>query len=309
MKLQLLDSFAQRHHGLVNSTAAARVGISRATWYRAIASGQLEQLYPNVVRTWGAAETFEQRALAAAWAAGPDALTSHRTSAALWTVQRPPDEPLDVLLPSRARHSLPGGVVIHRPKDRLDLRPIMRSRVPTTNPMRMLLDLGAVDPDGVSAALLTVLTQRVASPAAIRAALFRHARKGRAGITALRVALEQWLDEELPPDSVLEQAMYNLVLEFDLPPVEFHPMVLGYEIDFRVTGTPVLIECDGWGSHGLDRNQFEFDRIRNSELVGAGYILTHVTWSQLRSDRKATAGRIRTVVDRWSRPGIGAACA
>lgn len=309
MKLQLLDSFAQRHHGLVNSTAAARVGISRATWYRAIASGQLEQLYPNVVRTWGAAETFEQRALAAAWAAGPDALTSHRTSAALWTVQRPPDDPLDVLLPSRARHSLPGGVVIHRPKDRLDLRPIMRSRVPTTNPMRMLLDLGAVDPDGVSAALLTVLTQRVASPAAIRAALFRHARKGRAGITALRVALEQWLDEELPPDSVLEQAMYNLVLEFDLPPVEFHPMVLGYEIDFRVTGTPVLIECDGWGSHGLDRNQFEYDRIRNSELVGAGYVLAHVTWSQLRSDRKATAGRIRTVVDRWSRPGIGAASA
>ncbi len=309
MKLQLLDSFAQRHHGLVNSTAAARVGISRATWYRAIASGQLEQLYPNVVRTWGAAETFEQRALAAAWAAGPDALTSHRTSAALWTVQRPPDDPLDVLLPSRARHSLPGGVVIHRPKDRLDLRPIMRSRVPTTNPMRMLLDLGAVDPDGVSAALLTVLTQRVASPAAIRAALFRHARKGRAGITALRVALEQWLDEELPPDSVLEQAMYDLVREFDLPPVEFHPMVLGYEIDFRATGTPVLIECDGWGSHGLDRNQFEFDRIRNSELVGAGYILTHVTWSQLRSDRKATAGRIRNVINRWSGPGIGAASA
>ena len=58
MKLQLLDSFAQRHHGLINSTAAARVGISRATWYRAIASGQLEQLYPNVVRTWGAAETL-----------------------------------------------------------------------------------------------------------------------------------------------------------------------------------------------------------------------------------------------------------
>ncbi len=309
MKVHLLDDFARRHHGLVNSTAAARLGISRAAWYRAIAGGQLEQLYPNVVRLWGSTPTFEQGALAAAWAAGPGALTSHRTSAALWTVERPFDDPFDVILASRVRHSLPHGVVIHRPQDRLDLRPILRSRAPTTNPMRMLLDLGAVDPDGVHPALLTVLTQRVASPAAIRAALFRHARKGRTGITALRTALEQWLDEELPPDSVLEQAMYDLVREFDLPPVEFHPVVLGYEVDFRVIGTQVLIECDGWGSHGLNRDQFEFDRIRNSELVGAGFVLAHITWGQLRKDRPNTARRLRTVIERWSRPGLRAASA
>ena len=152
-------------------------------------------------------------------------------------------------------------------------------------------------------------TEWVADRAEVEALASQTLRSACGATVQTRTALEQWLDEELPPDSVLEQAMYNLVLEFDLPPVEFHPMVLGYEIDFRVTGTPVLIECDGWGSHGLDRNQFEYDRIRNSELVGAGYVLAHVTWSQLRSDRKATAGRIRTVVDRWSRPGIGAASA
>lgn len=97
MKLHLLDSFALRHHGLINATAAQAMGISRSTWYRAIASEQVESLYPNVVRLWGSASTLPQRALAAAWAAGDDALTSHRTSAWLWGVERPGDDPIDVI--------------------------------------------------------------------------------------------------------------------------------------------------------------------------------------------------------------------
>jgi len=300
MKLQILDTFARRHHGLVHFDAAQGLGVSRATWYRGIAGGQYEQLYPNVVRLWGSPSTLEQRALAAVWAAGRDAMASHRTAAALWGVERPEHDPIDVLLVSRARHSLPHGVVIHRPKDHLDLRPIMRARVPTTNPMRMLLDLGAVDPESVFEALVAVLSARSASPAAVRAALFRHARKGRAGVTALRSALEQVLSDELPPVSVLEQAMDSLVRDFGLPPIEFHPIVLGYEVDFRVIGTPLIIECDGWGTHGLDRDQFEFDRLRNAELVADGNVITHITWRQLRSDRAATADRLRRVARRWT---------
>lgn len=200
-----------------------------------MASGQFEQLYPNVVRLWGSPETFPQRALAAVWAAGGDAMSSHRTSARLWGVQRTDADPLDVLLPSRARHALPRGVTIHRPRDLLDLRPIIRQKVPTTNPLRMLLDLGAIDPDAVLDAMVLVMTTKVASPAAIRAALLRHARQGRAGITPLRTALESWLDDELPPDSELERQMAVLINRYRLPPVEFHAVRASYEVDFAVT--------------------------------------------------------------------------
>ncbi|MGB8861956.1 MAG: hypothetical protein WCC60_22055 [Ilumatobacteraceae bacterium] len=61
-----------------------------------------------------------------------------------------------------------------------------------------------------------------------------------------------------------------------------------------------MIEGDGWGSHGLNRDQFEFDRIRNSELVAAGYAIVHVTWKQLHTDSRAAAERIRNVVTRWA---------
>lgn len=309
MKLHLLDSFALRHHGLINATAAQAMGISRSTWYRAIASEQVESLYPNVVRLWGSASTLPQRALAAAWAAGDDALTSHRTSAWLWGVERPGDDPIDVILRSRLRHSLPGGVVVHRPRDLLDLRPIFRFQVPTTNPMRMLLDLGAVDPPAVELAMIAVLSSKVASPAAIRATLFRHAKRGRHGITPLRSALEMWLDEELPPDSALEAPMASVVAAYRLPELQFHAIVVGFEVDFLVVGTNIVIECDGWGSHGLDRNQFEFDRVRNAEIVAAGYTIVHITWRQLKNAPEDVAERLRSVIQRWaphlSRPNRG----
>lgn len=300
VQLERIDQIARRHHGLISRAKAKNAGISRSTWYRAVASGQLDLLYPNVARLWGSASTLHQRALAAVWAAGGDALASHRTSASLWGIERPEDDPLDIMFPSRQRHALPAGVVIHRPRDLKDLRPIMRDKVPTTNPMRMLLDLGAVDPGAVEAAMITVMSSKVASPAAIRGALLRHARKGRHGITALRLALESWLGEELPPDSELEAAMARLIAAHRLPPVEFHARVAGFEVDFLVIGAKIVIECDGWGSHGLDRDQFEFDRVRGAEIAAAGYTTVHITWRRLQREPEQAAAQIRSVVRRWA---------
>ena len=276
------------------------MGCSRSAWYRAIASEQFEQLYPNVARLWGSASTLPQRALAAVWAVGGDALTSHRTSAWLWGVERPDDDPIDVMVRSRLRHSLPANVAIHRPRDLLDLRPILRLHVPTTNPMRMLLDLGAVDPPAVEPAMITVMSSKVASPSAIRSTLFRHAKQGRRGTTPLRRALETWLDEELPPDSALEAAMALVVSAYRLPELQFHAIVVGFEVDFLVVGTRIVIECDGWVSHGLDRNQFEFDRVRNAEIVAAGYLVVHITWRQLKNAPGEVAERVLNVIQRWA---------
>lgn len=299
MRLQDLDPFASRHHGLINWHAARNAGVSRSAWYRAIASGQLEQLYPNVVRVWGSSQTFEQRALAAVWAAGQSAMSSHRTSSRLWRVERPDGDPIEVLLRGRNHNTQPPGVIVHRPRDLLDLRPILRSQVPTTNPLRMLLDLGAVDPDAVEGAMIDLISARVVSPAAIQGALFRHARRGRNGIGPYRAALESWLGEQLPPDSELEAAMARLITAHRLPPVQFHAIVIGFEVDFLVVGTTVVLECDGWSTHGLDRDQFEFDKMRDGELVAAGYLPVHFTWTMLKNAPDQVASRIRRTVERW----------
>jgi very-short-patch-repair endonuclease len=303
MQLRLVADFASSHHGLVHRQAALRAGVSTSAWYRAIAAQRVEQLYPNVVRLAGVPSTFAQQALAAVWACGSGAMTSHRTSAAQWGKARPTGDPIDVILPSRTRHSLPEGIVVHRPRDRYDLRPVLRQKVPTTNPMRMLVDLGAVDEADVYPTLIHVLASRLASPQAIHRALLRHSKKGRHGVVALRTAFEQWLGEDLPPDSELEAMMLRLVRDHALPPVQFHASAAGFEVDFLVVGTNVVIECDGWGTHGLDRDQFEFDRIRNPAILAAGYHIIHVTWQQLTNDPAGTAERIRKVLAMWA-PGV-----
>lgn len=299
MQLQTIDAFAAQHHGLINRQRFVAMGGSRAAWYRAIAAQQLEQVYPNVARLYGSAETFEQRALAAVWAAGEGSLSSHRTSATLWAVPRPDDDPIDVTLVRRHREVNLAGFVTHRPRDLVDLRAVMRRNIPTTNPLRMLLDLGAVDPDAVPDALIHVLSTKVTSPAAVRSAIARHGRRGRHGVVALRSALEQWLGEELPPDSLLESRMADLLRTKGID-VEFHARVAGYEVDFLVTGTTIVIECDGWGSHGLDRDQFEFDRVRNSELTAAGHVIVPVTWRQLERDPTGFLERLLNVIRQWA---------
>jgi very-short-patch-repair endonuclease len=300
VRLHRLDAFATRHHGLITLPDALRLGVSRSSWYRALDSQHFEQLHPGVARLWGTPATFEQRALAAAWAADPGAMTSHRTSARLWGVERPEDDPIDVITPQRTRGPRPDGVIVHRPRDIADLRPIVRRGVPTTNPMRMLLDLGAVDEACVYDALIAVMSAKVASPAAIRSTLIRHSKKGRHGVTALRTALERWTDEELPPDSELEERMAALVRAHRLPRTVFHAMVQGYEVDFLVAGTRIVIECDGWKTHGLDRDQFEFDRIRNVDLTAAGYVMVHITWRRLTTQPDLVAEQLWKVLREWA---------
>jgi very-short-patch-repair endonuclease len=175
---------------------------------------------------------------------------------------------------------------------------VWRRKIPTTNPLRTLIDLGAVAPDAVKPTFERMIVERLVSPSAVVALLLRHQGPGRHGVTALRAVLEDWTMNELPPDSVLEEAMNDLVLRHRLPPVTFHPVVCGYEPDFIVTGSRILIECDGWATHGLDRRTFEKDRERDADLLAEGYVVIHVTWRQIKFHPGAVARRVRAVIER-----------
>ena len=300
VKLSLLDPFAARHHGLVTIAAAADLNISRDTWFRGIKAGLLIRVHPGVARVVGVPVTREQMILAAVLAAGDGAVASHRSAAFLWGVTRPVDDPIDIILPNRHRQATLAGVVTHRPRDLKELRAIHRSGVPTTTPMRMLVDRGAVDPLGLGAALEETFVSKVARPPAVRAGLVRHAKRGRTGITALRAALDAWPLADHPGDSALEARMAELIVTYRLPPVRFHQMVAGFEVDFRVVGTNVVLECDGYATHGLRRDQFEFDRVRDAEVTAAGFITVRFTWRQITAQPSLVARRIEAVLRQWA---------
>ena len=306
MDLRPFQSFADQHHGLVTRAAARTAGISETNWYRALRSGSLEAVHRNVARMVGTPATREQQIAAAVLAAGTGALASHRSAAYLWGIPRPEHEPPDVMLVRRSRRATVDGACVHRPRDHLDLKRVLRQNIATTNILRTLCDLGALDPRSVPAAVGHVITNGLASPVALRRAVIRHSRRGRAGVPALRDALDEWVIDGKPVDSVLEPAMRKLVTTYKLPPVEFHPVVGGYEIDFRFIGSNILHECDGWETHGRNKHQFEKDRTRDTELVALGNIVVRFTYRGITRRAPREAERIRDVVRRWAPHLLGA---
>jgi very-short-patch-repair endonuclease len=300
MDLRALDRYAVTHNGLVTRAALAAAGIPDRTWYRAIERGLLDPLHRGVCRLHGSAPTTTQRVHAAVLAAGPGAMASHRSAARLWGVPRGDDDDVDVLLPQRARKATVAGAVVHRPRDLLDLTPSRREQVPVTNILRTLCDLGALDPPAVAGAVGHVVTSGLVSPAALRAAVRRHGRRGRPGVPALRDALDEWELDGKPVDSVLEPAMRRLLLRARLPPAEFHALVGGWEVDFLVTGSPIVLECDGWTAHGLDRAQFQRDRERDATLAALGFVVLRFTFRDITTHADRTARRIRENLARWA---------
>jgi very-short-patch-repair endonuclease len=72
-------------------------------------------------------------------------------------------------------------------------------------------------------------------------------------VPALADALDDWVLDGKPVDSVLEPAMRPPARAHRLPPAEFHPIIGGYEVDFWIVDSPLVLECDGWSTHGRDR--------------------------------------------------------
>jgi very-short-patch-repair endonuclease len=249
---------------------------------------------------YGAVPTPVQIIHAAVLAAGKGAMASHRSAARLWGIPRPDGEVVDLILPRRTREAKIAGAMAHRPRDLLDLNPSRKEGVPTTNILRTLCDLGAVDASAVRGAVGHVVTTGLASPSALVRAIRRHGRRGRPGVPALRDALDDWVLDGKPVDSVLEPAMRHLLEAHRLPPAEFHPVIGDYEVDFRIIDSNLVLECDGWSTHGRERRQFERDRTRDAELAALGFVVLRFTYRAIVTRPAKEAERIRRNILRWA---------
>jgi hypothetical protein len=300
------DRWAIDHHGLV---ARRALGISSDRWRSAVRAGLIQPLHSGLARMPGSARTREQAILTAVLAAGDGALASHRSAAYLWGCERPEDDPVDVIVAGRRRHPrLPDcvavgerhvPVLVHRPSDGGRLTPQRRAGIACTNILRTLLDLGAVDSESVEAAVIESVAQRRTGLGALATAVTEHGRQGRAGIRALRDAIVEVSLDQKPVDSELEPTMAPLAGRYMLPVMEFHPIIAGWEVDFWVVDTPLILECDGWSSHGLDREQFETDRRKDDDLRAAGWVVMRFSYRSIVRDAADTARRFRRAVDRW----------
>jgi predicted transcriptional regulator of viral defense system len=184
-----LAKVAARQCGAFTLEQARGAGFSGSQVQRRLDAGAWVRLYPRVYRH-GASPPNRALLLTAAilWA-GPDAVLSHTTAAAMWRVAADAPDRVELLVP-RTRAPRIAGVVTHRAArlDRTDVT--TRWRLPVTNPVRTLIDLAAVVPGAELAAILDRAFGRgLVTRRALERRLETLGTRGRPGTASLRALL------------------------------------------------------------------------------------------------------------------------
>lgn len=295
----LVAALAARQHGLVERSQAIAAGLPARTFDH-LASSYLERCHPGVYRLRGTPPSREQRLLAACLAAGPDAAVSHRAAASSWGLTEGHADLLEIATPRRRWPRLTH-VTVHRSTDLRGEHVTRRAGVPTTNPMRTVVDLGAVCPRAVVVdAVERGLVVRLFTIVALEAMVFDVAQRGRNGVGVLRRVLDDRALKAARPDGLLEPRMARLFRRFDLPPYAFQHRVFDADgeigrIDFALVMHRIAIEVDGFEAHGTPEAMAD-DFVRQNRLIAAGWIVLRFTWNQVVRQPRKVAEAIRAVL-------------
>ncbi len=282
-----LADVAARQYGAFSARQAAERGVSSDSLFRGARRGRLVRLHAGVLAFAGAPDSWERSVMAACLAAGPGAVASHRTAARIWGLLDPTDEIVEITV-ARGRAPRPKRTVVHRSGDLVPEHTTVRRRLPVTNPLRTIVDLGAVlRADRVEDALDTGLAPpSLFSVAAIEWMRNDLSERGRSGCGVLGGVLDERALGEDVNDSLLEPRMARLLRQAGLPPAVFHHVirtpggVFLAEVDFAYPEIRLAIEVDGFGVHGTPRAMSK-DFVRQNGLVPHGWHVLRFTWRQV----------------------------
>jgi very-short-patch-repair endonuclease len=286
---------AADQRGTIERTAAIEAGHSRTSLQQRVNSGRYDRVQPRVYRVSGAPVTSEHHLVAACKSTG--GVASHRAAAALWGLDVPPGT-IEVTV-TRSRYPRPKGVVIHRSTD---LRPedvTVRYGIPVTNPLRTLLDLGAVVPAWiVEEAIDAAMAKKLVTLPGLEVILLTHGKRGRRGAGVLRRLLAKRCGHI--PDSTLEGKMRRLCQRYDLPLPKFQYVIRNgklfvAKVDFAYPELKLAIEVDGYEKHSSPE-AFQHDRSRQNNLVELGWTILRFTWGDIVHRPEMVAARIRRVL-------------
>jgi len=233
--------------------------------------------------------------LAAVLACGADAVLSHRSAAALWSIRPTSQVRTDVTCPRALRSR--GTIRLHRAALAEDERATVDG-IPVTSPARTLLDVAAVlDRRRLRRAVNEAEIQRIFDGRALAVLLDRHAH--RHGAPALSAVLAELDPGAARTRSELEASFLDVVREHRLPSpqinVEMDVPGGRYEVDALWRSQRLIVELDGAATHST-RRQFESDRLRDAKLALGGWQVIRITWLRLRERPDDVAADLRALL-------------
>jgi hypothetical protein len=191
------------------------------------------------------------------------------------------------------RTRLPG-TDLHRPVD-YPAQVVAVKGIPSTNPLRTVIDLAAVCPEPVfDDAVDRALASRLLTVTGIEAELGRLGRPGRRGVFAARDGLERRGFIGAPHPSVLESRALRLLQRHGIEPLACE-VKMGPDGRYRVDillAPRVVMEVDGFAYHS-DPEQVAEDKRRRTRLRLDGIILLDYTWRDIMQDWRRVMQEVR----------------
>jgi very-short-patch-repair endonuclease len=282
---------ASRQHGVVSRPQLLALDVGYRGVDHWIERGLLHPIHRGVYALGHRKVTREGAWMAAVLAAGPRAVLSHRSAAALWGIRRSARAAVDVTAPHLCRRT---GIDSHRVVLPADEVTVERG-IPVTTPARTLFDLAAfVNGGQLNHALNEAEIRRLASRLPLDALIARHPH-GR-GIRALKRALDlQRQRGETVIRSDFETAFLDFVDRYGLPRPRMNEPLGPYVPDALWPAARLVVGLDSYGIHAT-RQTFESDRARDRALTVAGYRVVRVTWRQLTAEPDVFAEQLRTIL-------------
>ena len=304
--LQRLAVLFERQHSVIHRHQALAAGLSRAAIARRISSGEWEVMLNGTYRLAGSPRTWHQLVMAACLWAGPGAVASHRTAAALQGL--PGFEPSVIEITTSRRLTAPG-IVVHRCRLDAGIDVTTCHGIPVTAAHRTVIDLcAAVAPEKVERALDAVLVRVLGEVGFIWRQLNRLGSVGRRGTGRLRAMLAERSPRLHHAGSDSETRLHQLLRRAGITgwaaQVEiFEDGQLVARPDVVFPEQKLIIEVDSWSWHA-DKQRRRADARRQNHLERLGWTVLRFFWEDVVHDPEYVLGEILSALQPPARRGL-----
>ncbi|HET9094943.1 MAG TPA: type IV toxin-antitoxin system AbiEi family antitoxin domain-containing protein [Solirubrobacteraceae bacterium] len=281
---------AERQGGHVTRRQLLDLGLHPRAIESRLRAGWLLPVHRGVYAVGHLPSTAIDRARGALLAAGPRAALCGGSAAALWALYERWPAPVEVISPLQRR----APTLRARRCSTLLSRDIRtRYGLAVTSPARTLLDIAPRTAPRTlhrfhnelrmrrlidNAGLLDVAARNPLHPGAVAVRALASASAGEAKRSSLELDWQLFAERH------------------DLPEHEMNVLVAGRRVDVLFTPDRLIVELDGWATHG-SRRAFEDDRERDADILAATGIPTmRITYAGLHRRPREQAGRIDAVL-------------
>src|SRR4051812_13389666 len=241
----LVATLATRQHGVVSRQQLRRIGLSEDVIDRWIAAKRLHVVHRGVYAVGHRRLSRDGVRLAAVLAAGPGAVLSHRSAAALWCIRETARLPIELTAPREVQRPRLAVCRAVLPPDEVTVE----RGIPVTTPARTLLDLAALlDEHRLARAAERAAALRRASPTSLAELTARYPR--RKGTPSVKRLIEEHRIVPTTTASDLERRFLTFLDANELPRPLVNESLDPFTPDFRWPNERLVVDLDGFETHG-----------------------------------------------------------